>query len=1187
MTRATLYLGLLAAGACTPVLESPTPSLDGVDPNLVCNDQRPTTVTISGAGLTPTPVDALTETPRVALPDLALVLATDLAGGAATGEVDLDASQATTIHWADSEHMSFDVTPELALGAGVYTVSATNADGQAATLDSAFVVTNPPVLTGVVPQVFCTEQGDTVLTLTGTDFLVVGATMPTVAIGDWTTPADAANGCTALAGPVQGQVCTELTVTVPAEALPPAVYSVSVTNPAPADCVSSEAFEVQIVSAPVIDAIVPPDVCVDAPDLPVEVQGDGFLLLDGAEPTVFVGADAYAPDSLDGCTDLLGPTPGQICTTLTFTLPSATYAIGSYDVVIENPAPADCVTSEPAVLEIIAPPEIAAITPSAICDSGGTFTITGTGFIDGAEVTVGGVAATTVTFVSETELTVTVSSLPTGFQDVTVTNPDGCTVTEAAGIEIVPAPLLFYVDPPVIYSGVTLEATLYVAGVTGTITDVYLEEASSGTVTTLVFDATNPEQIRATIPSGLPEGDYDVFLLQDGSCPAFLDTGLFVEADLTIDLEAIDPGFAWTGDDTPVVITAVDPVSTGMVQLADLPRVYLSPTTSSGSATALRSVAFKDATRIDAVIPEGLSVDVYDVIVVNPDGSVGLLAAALEVVTDAPPRVDSVSPASLPNNTTGPITVFGANFRDPTVDFDCDDLSGVITSAAGTVSASTSGTITVEVPTSTLGNGVCVVTVTNSDGTWVEWSAMSITNPSQNLFPWEAGATLTTPRRAPAAIAGRATSAARYLYAIGGDDGAAAGAYDSIEYTSVDKFGNMGFWAPLPGTLPDARTLAAITRIGRFVYLVGGHDGTAPVDTVWRAQVLDPLMAPEFADLSIAYGTGVEMGGGTWIYRVAALFDATDDTNPSGESLASDPIVVRLPDVSDRIVLTVGWSAVPNAVGYRIYRTPAADAGSGTEEWLDDVSGGTTLTYADDGGTTDPSMKPLPSGALGEWATVATLPRALQSPCVTTGADPSDAAVTYLYVAGGRDGGGSIRNEVLFVDVTEVSEHEQDVGTFATSTNTITAAYECGAWAVDPTLHSKAPVGESWAYFGGGRTASSTTGSVRSGLVTAGGELTSWSTVSSMSPTRAGFGFASASNYLYAVGGQNAGPSSSGASSAVTGPPDLGNWNSLGGGSISTGRYLMGSAQESAVIFIVGGQTSSAAATDTTEQTSF
>ena len=92
-----------------------------------------------------------------------------------------------------------------------------------------------------------------------------------------------------------------------------------------------------------------------------------------------------------------------------------------------------------------------------------------------------------------------------------------------------------------------------------------------------------------------------------------------------------------------------------------------------------------------------------------------------------------------------------------------------------------------------------------------------------------------TARRALSLVAGRPTSTSRYLYAIGGDNGVTGNAatigssvYDSVESASVDVFGVMSGWAAQRNALPAPRTEAGAAQIGRFVYLLGGHDGTIP-----------------------------------------------------------------------------------------------------------------------------------------------------------------------------------------------------------------------------------------------------------------------------------------------------------------------------------------------------------------------
>lgn len=1188
MTRSAALVVFLVG--CQPRLEGPTPVVSAVDPELLCHDQRESTLTLTGSGFTPVEIDALTDAGSLVLPEVSLGLSADLFGGALTGEA-LEVPD-EGVHWIDAGTLTLTLSPDLEWLDGVYGITLNNLDGQSGGLSGALAAVPAPTLESVAPPLICDEQADNTLTLTGTAFLNVDGALPEVHIGDLSLGASAAEGCLDLVGPVEGASCDQLTVVVPMGSLPTGALPVSVTNPAPADCATTEAVDLTVVSAPVISGFVPESVCSDAGDTELEIDGEGFLTIDGLTPSVSLDGEALTVLGLDGCVQIDGVPGAELCTSVAVAISADAYEVGSHSVVVVNPPPADC-TSTPATLEITAPPTITDIEPDTVCDTGGSFTITGTGFTSDAEVRVDDVPAESVEYVDESTLVVTVAAgLSTGLHTVTVSS-GGCEVSLSAGIEVVAAPLLFYVDPPVLYSGIPVEATLYIAGLTGSLTDVWLESIDAVEVAHLDFtwDASDPDTALAVIPAGLPDGFYNVWIEQDGSCPSSLDAGVVVESELTVALDAVDPPFAWTGDTTAVEITATDPAPAGYTQFQDVPRVYLNPESSGSSATAsaLRSVDWEDETLLRAVIPSGLEVGTYDVVVVNPDGGVGFLAAGLEVTEDPPPTIESLAPASVSTSDDEDVTIQGADFRDPEVTLDCYDPStGTTSAASATVVSSTSTEIVATVPSTTWSGGaVCVVRVTNGDGTYADFSALSVTNPASNLFGWQPGPEMITARRAPAAASGQATSTSRFVYAIGGDSGATSGALTSIEAASVDLYGAMGDWSELPGALPEPRTLAGLARVGRFLYLVGGDDGGGAVDTVWRAEILDPLEVPLYDDLSIDYGDGTGLEGGTWIYRVSALFADDDERNPGGESLPSDPIVVRLPDLSDRIVLTLAWTAVEDASGYRIYRTPTGESGSGTEEWLADVSGGSTLSFEDLGDPTDASLSPLPLGALGEWAAVDSLSTPRAGACVAVAEDPDDDTVRYLYAAGGYDDGGDEQSGIEILTDTVEDDHHQTAGSWKASARTLPdPVWGCGAWTVDDTLNTVVSPGESWVYFGGGTKSSGTSGEVRAGLVTAGGELSSWATVDDMNPTRAGFGAAGASDFLYAFGGQKGNPHSGGTSAEILDPPTLDNWNSLGI-SMSEDRYLMGCAQESAVIFVLGGETSSSSATTSTDYTNY
>jgi large repetitive protein len=106
-------------------------------------------------------------------------------------------------------------------------------------------------------------------------------------------------------------------------------------------------------------------------------------------------------------------------TTITCTTPA--HAAGAANIVVTTTAGSGTLNSG---FTFVAPPIIASIVANSGSIFGGTVTINGTGFQNGATVTFGGVSATGVVFVSSTELTVNPPAHAAGVVTVVVTNPD-------------------------------------------------------------------------------------------------------------------------------------------------------------------------------------------------------------------------------------------------------------------------------------------------------------------------------------------------------------------------------------------------------------------------------------------------------------------------------------------------------------------------------------------------------------------------------------------------------------------------------------------------------------------------------------------------------------------------------------------------------------------------------------------
>ncbi len=1220
---AWLALFGLVATSCSEELSGPQPAIPDpvagqalpVDPGLICNVQHPeegTPISVTGEALAPVGFD-IPGDPKVSLPDIMLARTSGLTGGeAAEASVEFGGEPGDANHslltWTSQQAMEFRVTDALAIEAGVYDLTVTNADGSAATSAAALAVVDRPVVTSASPGLVCVAQEARDIVIEGTDFLRIGDSLAAVNIGD-STFEPALDGCTGIAHPaIDAETCTTATINVPQDGLAEGTYDVTIQNPETAACTSvaaDDAITLRVVGPPRIEAADPPAICSESASMmeTITFTGANFINADGQNFVVTVNGQEVTPDSVDGCEAVEGAGfEAEICTSFTVTVDLTGQAIGGIEVTVTNPDVVGCNTSTTEVFEIVGPPTVTGVQPSEICsDRAETVTLTGTGFGQNATVMFGSEMADMVEYVSSTELTVTFTDgLPAGTYDITVDNGGGCVATLMAGIIVNPTPITFFVDPRVVYNGITIEVTIFTSGLDAMAQSVDLIDDMGNVTNISAFNSpTRPNRILATIPAGLDPGEYEVQVTSSDGCESLINGRLTITDNLTLNLASITPSFVSPTVDTAVTMEAADPNS-----FVSTPRAYLNPNPAGAGVTAspIRAVVQADGDTLTGVIPGGLTPGSYDLIIVNPTGEVGLLESALTVTPNEPPVITSVTPATLANNTDYPVTIAGENFdaAGVTVELTCEAPDGTQTDYSATVQGVTADSADALLPTSQLSKGtVCVVKITNdAEGSSFVFSAISITNSSFNLEPWQATTAMNTPRRALALEAGRPTQTSRALYAVGGDDGTAANTYDTIEYSPVSIFGDLGAWVDQSYTLPAPRAFAGKTRIGRFLYLIGGTDGTAAQDTAWRAQILDPLDTPSVVDVDATLGDGTNgVGEGVWIYRVAAVYPMTDASNPGGESLPGDPQVIELPQVDEGIVLTIKWDADPRASAYRVYRSPAADDSIDNLQLLAEVAAPDTQ-YTDDGtGMTDASVTPLLEGETGQWHSAGTLGTAREGLTAVSAPIPGTTDQWAIYAAGGRDATGTYLNSIEYAVVTVAADGSQTVSAWTTAPDVLAAAKaDIGSWRVRNSDTSAVPVGSTWIYFGPGNGETAIVDDLEAFEVTATGAPGSFQSVNrSLSGDRAGYGYGASNGYLYIFGGQG-GDASDGAVSAVMCdspspqcddiPPDLqsGAWNSV---SIATSepRLYPSVAQESAFYFVGGGSTTGGAATSSVDTT--
>ncbi len=163
-------------------------------------------------------------------------------------------------------------------------------------------------------------------------------------------------------------------------------------------------------------------------------------------------------------------------------------------------------------------PTITNVTPISGTTLGGTsITITGTGFMTGAGVTVGGNAATSVVVSSSTSITATTPAGTVGPQDVVVTNTDTGAATSTAGFTyttpVVAAPTVSSISPT---SGTTAGGTTVT--ITGTnLTGATLVQFGTNPATGVVVSSST--SITATSPAGAA-GVVDVTVTTPGGTSA-------------------------------------------------------------------------------------------------------------------------------------------------------------------------------------------------------------------------------------------------------------------------------------------------------------------------------------------------------------------------------------------------------------------------------------------------------------------------------------------------------------------------------------------------------------------------------------------------------------------------------------------------------------------------------------------
>ncbi len=283
-------------------------------------------------------------------------------------------------------------------------------------------------------------------------------------------------------------------------------------------------------------------------------------------------------------------------------------------------------------------PEVAGVEPASGPAAGGTdVTITGTGFLNGANVTIAGAPATGVTWVSSSLMKATTPAGAGGFGDVVVTNPDTQAGSLVGGFYFDPAPTVARIavasGPTAGGTPVTITGSGFRRGARVTIGDV-----AAANITWM-----SSTLMTATTPAGAV-GARDVMVTNPDAQTGMLPGGFTYVAAPTV--TSIAPIIGPLAGGTGVTINGTGFASGATVTIG-------------GAAAA--AVTWLNSTSITATTPPGPA-GAGDVVVTNPDTQTGSLPGGFMFTAAPAPTVLRLSPASGPAAGGTAVRIKGTGF---------------------------------------------------------------------------------------------------------------------------------------------------------------------------------------------------------------------------------------------------------------------------------------------------------------------------------------------------------------------------------------------------------------------------------------------------------------------------------------------------------------------------------------------
>lgn len=348
-----------------------------------------------------------------------------------------------------------------------------------------------PAITRVAPVLGCIAQGEHQFTIEGSGFLEIDGRPPSITVAGLAASATL-SACTDL--PTSGHAvrsCNALTLTVPPGAVPSGSAELVVKNPEPAGCSASSVTTLTLAPPPVIDEVQSVAACIDLGPRSIQINGSGFLTVDGVIPIVQIGEHIVASSAItpSECTplDVFGMNV-QTCNRLSVSVAGSDLPAGAWSLSVTNPDPARCDTTSTESFTVVTGPTLTAAAPAFACSNGEEHLITLRGAnlfevdsvppsvtFDGTPATVrriddctslAGQRRSDIRSCSTLEVVVPRGALLPGRPKIVVTNPEpiGCETTTDRLITVPPLLAVTRVEPSNLCVNAAADSLITVSG---------------------------------------------------------------------------------------------------------------------------------------------------------------------------------------------------------------------------------------------------------------------------------------------------------------------------------------------------------------------------------------------------------------------------------------------------------------------------------------------------------------------------------------------------------------------------------------------------------------------------------------------------------------------------------------------------------------------------------------------------